>query len=113
MDDLLIVRLSDRSRARYRHRHTPTPLGANFGIIIGALAGFLVAVRLFPANPTAPIIGLALGLAVGIAIGGVLGQFLKPRSRRRTKRRPDLYDGLPFSDEPETKTEEFEDSEDR
>lgn len=92
MDDLLIVRLSDRSRTRYTHRRPPVAVGANLLLILGAACGVMFA----PSSEALPIC-IALGVATGIAIGGVLGRLARPRSRPERQRKPDLYDGLPFA----------------
>lgn len=106
MNDLLIVRMSDRSKERYTKRRDRSPIGANFGIIAGAAIGFMVVHRIYPESSTAPAIGAIIGLVIGVAGGGLLGRFLKPKSARHRKPRPDLYDGLPFSNEEEEDDQE-------
>ncbi|MBC2606823.1 hypothetical protein [Pelagicoccus albus] len=105
MDDLLIVRSSDRVRPHLRHRREASPIGANFGIILGAACGIIGASQ----TPHSPTIGLALGLAVGIAIGGLIGPLLRSRFNRISRYPRNHYDGMPFS-EP---GEEQEDNEKR
>ncbi len=89
MEDLLIVRLADRSKSRYARRREPVPIGASLGLVLGAAFGLAFA----SSSPAQPAIPMALGIAVGLAIGGLLGRFLRPRTRRLPTR---LYDGLPF-----------------
>lgn len=89
MEDLLIVRLADRSKSCYARRREPVPIGASLGLVLGAAFGLALA----SSSPEQPAIPMALGIAVGLAIGGLLGRFLKPRPRRQPTR---IYDGLPF-----------------
>lgn len=95
MEDLLIVRISDRSKKRFERRRANVPLGANLGLALGAAFGLLFA----SGFDEAPLLGLALGIAVGLAIGGLLGRFLRPSDARRRKPRPFHYDGIPASGE--------------
>lgn len=95
MDDLLIVRASDRVRLRPSQRRAQAPLGANLGLVLGATFAVLGASQ-FEQNP---MTGMALGLAVGVAIGGALGKLFKPRSRRRTVYPRSHYNGFPPTDE--------------
>lgn len=102
MDDLLIVRASDRVRVRSSQRRAQAPLGANIGLVMGVAFAAIGATK-FEHNPA---IGIALGLAVGLAIGGVLGSLLKPRSRRRAVYPKSHYTGFPPTDVEEEKVEE-------
>lgn len=95
MDDLLIVRASDRVRTRPSQRRGQAPLGANMGLVMGVAFGAIGATS-FEQNP---VIGIAFGLAVGLAIGGILGRLLKPRSHRRTVYPSKRYRGIPATDE--------------
>ena len=80
MDDMLIVRMSDRSRERFARRRRTAPIGANFGLVMGLPLAIAFA-SMLEGNP--PIF-MALGAAGGLAIGGLLGRFMTP------KRRPSL-----------------------
>lgn len=94
MDDLLIVRASDRVRVRSSQRRAQAPLGANIGLVMGV--GFAaIGATQFEQNPA---VGIALGLAVGLAIGGILGNLLKPRSSRRRAYPKSHYNGFPSTD---------------
>lgn len=70
-------------------------LGANFGLIIGTLFGFIIG-----QSAGAPLeYSIMLGAIIGIASFGVTGRFLKP-NRRYQKSLPDYsYKGLPFTEE--------------
>lgn len=102
MDDLLIVRASDRVRVRSRQRRAQAPLGANLGLIVGA--GFaVIGATYLDQNPA---VGIVLGLAIGLSIGGLLGNLLKPRSRRSTVYPKSHFTGFPESDPQEEETKE-------
>ena len=99
MDDLLIVRMSDRSKERYTNRRARTPMGVNLGAIAGAAVGFAMGIRLYPESPMAPMVGAIAGLLAGVAFGGIFGRILKLGRNTRRKPRVDIYDGIPFSKE--------------
>lgn len=101
MDDLLIVRASERARPRRHQRRAQVPLGANLGIVIGASCG-LVGMTQFPNNPP---IGLVAGIGIGIVIGGIIGPLLRPKSKRPAQYPNKHYDGMPF---PEADAETIE-----
>ena len=110
MDDLLIVRLSDRSRDRYRNRRRPTSLGANLGLLLGLAAGFAInpiMIDFLPVEPnTAWVTSMAVGLAIGLSIGGLLSKAI-PLARRRSKPVSHYrYDGFPFSEENEASSQQ-------
>ncbi|MDQ8186086.1 hypothetical protein [Pelagicoccus sp. SDUM812002] len=94
MDDLLIVRASDRVRVRSRDRRAQTPLGANIGLLLGVAFGAIGASS-YPGNAA---FGIAIGFAIGLAIGGILGSLIKPRSQRRAVYPKSHYSGFPPSD---------------
>ncbi|MDQ8196580.1 hypothetical protein QEH56_00385 [Pelagicoccus enzymogenes] len=94
MDDLLIVRASDRVRVRPSRRRAQAPMGANLGLVLGASFAAIGATG-FAQNPA---IGGAFGLAVGLALGGILGNLLKPRSRRSSVYPKSHYNGFPSTD---------------
>lgn len=79
MDDLLIVRMADRSKERYycKRRHMQAPLGMNMGLVIGIGIG-AIAISRFGADP---LLGLGIGVGFGLIFGGLSGRFLKPRRK--------------------------------
>ncbi|EDY83072.1 hypothetical protein VDG1235_2696 [Verrucomicrobiia bacterium DG1235] len=95
MDDLLIVRSSDRVRPRLSQRRAQFPLGVNIGLVLGVAFGLIGATKL----EQQPLVGMALGLAIGLALGGILGTLMKPRSKRRPAYPKDHYIGFPNSNE--------------
>ena len=96
MDDLLIVRASERIRPRrHERRADQVPLGASLGMVIGVACGFLGAV-VYSANPT---FGLMGGIGVGVIIGGLIGPLLRPKSKRIPRYSQKHYDGFPFPKE--------------
>lgn len=97
MDDLLIVRASDRVRTRPSQRRGQAPLGANVGLAMGVAFAAIGAAKF----EQSPAIGIGIGLAVGLAIGGVAGHLLKPRSPRRTVYPNKHYRGIPPTEETE------------
>ena len=100
MDDLLITRMSDRSRERFARRPMNAPAGAGFGMVLGLGLGLSLAAA-WQANP---LVGLAFGFGIGAALGGLFGKFMQPAKRRkRLARIPYSYDGFPISEaaEPE------------
>ena len=101
MDDLLIVRASDRIRPRRYQRRAQVPLGANLGIVIGAACA-LVGMMSFSHYS---LVGLIGGLGAGIVIGGILGPLLRPKSKRIARFPRKHYDGFPFPKE-EAESEE-------
>lgn len=102
MDDLLVVRSSERIRPRHSQRRAQAPLAANIGLVLGAACG-VAGASLYRANP---LIGFAIGLAVGIAIGGVMKSLIKPRTPRKVVFPKNHYQGFPVS------TDEKEDAAD-
>lgn len=99
MDDLLIVRISDRSKDRFsrKRRMRNAPLGMHFGLLAGVGFGLAFAT----ASKIDPTIGVAVGTAFGLVLGALMGRFLKPNRHRRDKRRRPRYsyDGMPFGTE--------------
>ncbi len=97
MDDLLIVRMTDRSKERYFHkrRRMQSPLGMNMGLVIGIGIG-AVAISRFGADP---LLGLGFSIGFGLIFGGLSGQFLKPRRRYERIKKAYSYEGLPCESE--------------
>ena len=94
MDDLLIVRMSDRSKERYsrKGRVNAAPVGMHFGLLIGIGFGLALA----SATKSDPIIGIAIGTALGLVLGALTGRFLKPNRRFERRRSAYDYEGMPF-----------------
>lgn len=99
MDDLLIVRMPDRSNERFsrKSRARNTPVGMHLGLVLGIGLGLVFAAK----SGSDPRVGLALGVAFGIAFGGLSGRFIKPNRRDKQPRHAYSYEGMPF----ETKEE--------
>jgi|GEM_PF-646912 hypothetical protein len=97
MDDLLIVRMSDRSKERFdrRSRQKSTPLGMNLGLALGLALGLGFA----SASNADPKIGMILGLAMGLAVGGLFGRFLKRSRPYKRGAASYAYEGMPFESE--------------
>ena len=75
MDDLLIVRMADRSRGAIPANDAAwAPLGLNLGLVIGIGIG-TVAISRYGADP---LLGLGIGIGFGLSTGGLSGRFLKP-----------------------------------
>jgi len=92
MDDLLIVRQSDRmpSRRRRSERSAMT-LNAQLSMILGGTLGIVAGLR--QASEHAAPMGLVLGMAIGLAAGNLLSRL---SSRHRNCKRPRRqYDGMP------------------
>ena len=109
MDDLLIVRMADRSKERYsRKRHRmQAPLGMNLGLVLGIGLG-AVAISRFGANP---LLGLGVGVGFGIVFGGISGRFLKPRRRYQRVEKAYSFEGLPFESDLDSEEEALEEPE--
>lgn len=109
MDDLLIVRMADRSEERYsrKRRRMQAPLGMNMGLFIGIGIG-AVAVSRYGADP---LLGLGIGIGFGLIFGGLSGRFLKPRRRYERVEKAYSFEGLPFGSEKESDEESPEEAE--
>ena len=103
MDDLLIVRMADRSKERHsrKRRRMQAPLGMNMGLVIGIGIG-AVAISRFG---TDPLIGLGIGIGFGLIFGGLSGRFLKPRRRYQRVEKDYSFEGLPFESDEESDEE--------
>lgn len=103
MDDLLIVRMADRSKERYsrKRRRLQAPFGMNLGLVIGIGIG-AVAISRFGADPA---IGLGVGIGFGIIFGGLSGRFLKPRRKYERVEKAYGFRGLPFESEADSEEE--------
>ena len=97
MDNLLIVRMADRSKERYsrKRRRMQAPLGMNMGLVIGIGIG-AVAILRYGADP---LLGLGIGIGFGLIFGGLFGRFLKPRHRYERVEKAYSFEGLPFESE--------------
>jgi len=104
MDDLLIVRLSDRSKERFARREDRFSLGGALGLALGLPLGLAFAAG-WQGDPT---VGLAIGGGAGLALGTALGRFLPTPARHPRPSRGDLYEGLPIEDESETRDSDDE-----
>ncbi len=102
MDDLLIVRMSDRSKERFsrKRRKMDAPIGMNFGMIIGIGVGMAAASKM-GANP---VMSLGLGVAFGLVFGGLAGRFFKRVRRYERIVSSYSYEGMPFETEEESET---------
>jgi len=109
MDDLLIVRMTDRSKERYFHkrRRMQSPLGMNMGLVIGIGIG-AVAISRFGADP---LLGLGFSIGFGLIFGGLSGRFLKPRRRYQRAEKAYSFEGLPFGSDKESDEESPEEAE--
>lgn len=87
MDDLLIVRMSDRSKertARSRRLNSQASLGMNLGLVVGVGLGLVFASNSSNANP---IVGMAIGLACGMILGGLFGKAISRKEKpKQTKK---------------------------
>lgn len=103
MDDLLIVRMADRSKERYarKRRRMQAPLGMNLGLVVGMGVG-VVAISRFGLDPA---VGLGIGIGFGVIFGGLSGRFLKPRRRYQTVEKAYSFQGLPFESDSESDEE--------
>lgn len=102
MDDLLIVRASDRIRPRrHQRRANQVPLGSSLGIGIGAAFGLLGATYF----AHSPHIGLLAGITVGIAVGAAIGPLLRPKSKRVPRFDSKHYQGFPHPTEEQEEAE--------
>jgi len=90
MDDLLIVRLSDRSKERFARREDRFSFGGALGLALGLPLGLAFAAG-WQGDPT---VGLAIGGGVGLALGTALGRFLPTPARHPRPGRRGLYGGL-------------------
>lgn len=99
MDDLLIVRMSDRSKKRFERRkgQSAAPLGMHLGLALGLALGIGFAA----VSNADPKISMALGLAMGIAFGGLSGRFLKRNRPYERRTAAYSYQGMPFESEDE------------
>lgn len=99
MDDLLIVRMSDRSKERFsrKRRGLKAPIGINFGLIVG------IGIGAVGANQAGadPAISLAIGVGFGIVFGALFGRFFKPLRRYERTGSNYTYEGMPFAAEEE------------
>ncbi len=97
MDDLLIVRMSDRSKQRFsrKRRKMDAPIGMNFGMIIGIGIGTVAASRI-GANP---VMSLGIGVAFGVIFGALAGRFFKRVRRYERTASNYSYQGIPFETE--------------
>jgi hypothetical protein len=106
MDDLLIVRVSDRSKERFsrKRRKMDAPIGMNFGMIIGIGVGMVAASKV-GANPA---MSLGIGVAFGVIFGGLAGRFFKRVRRYERTVSNYSYEGMPFEteEEPEPSSKE-------
>ena len=102
MDDLLIVRMSDRSKERLsrKRRKMAAPIGMNFGMIIGIGVGMVTASNM-GANP---VMSLRLGVAFGLVFGGLAGRFFKRVRRYERIASGYSFEGMPFETEEESET---------
>jgi len=99
MDDLLIVRMSDRSRERWQRSRRGTPLGANLGMLLGLPLALVFGSAL---QGEAPVY-VAIGAAIGLAIGGIFGRFLANPRKPNPQARRRYYSGLPLPSDEEDK----------
>ena len=106
MDDLLIVRMSDRSKERFtrKRRKMDAPVGMNFGLIMGVGIG-VVAASKSGANPA---LSLGIGITFGIVFGALAGRFFKPARRYKRSTPHYTYEGMPFEAEEEDPNSESE-----
>ncbi len=100
MDDLLIVRMSDRSKERFsrKRRKMDAPIGMNFGMIVGIGIG-VVAASKAGANP---LMSLGIGVAFGVVFGALAGRFFKPVRRYERTSSSYFYEGMPFETDEES-----------
>lgn len=106
MDDLLIVRMSDRSKERFtrKRRKMDAPLGMNFGLILGIGIGVVAASR----SGANPALSLGIGIAFGLVFGALAGRFLKPVRRYKRSTPKYSYEGMPFDAEENDSNSESE-----
>ena len=102
MDNLLIVRMSDRSKERLsrKRRKMAAPIGMNFGMIIGIGVGMVAASNM----GAKPVMSLGLGVAFGLVFGGLAGRFFKRVRRYERIASSYSFDGMPFETEEESET---------
>lgn len=100
MDDLLIVRMSDRSKERFsrKRRKMDAPIGMNFGLIMGIGIGAVAASK----TGANPVMSLGVGIAFGVLFGALAGRFFKPVRRYQRTSSPYSYEGMPFEEEEES-----------
>ena len=99
MDDLLIVRRSDRSKERFtrKRRKMDAPIGMNFGLIAGIGIGTVAASKV----GADPIMSIGIGVAFGIVFGALAGRFFKRVRRYERTVSNYSYEGMPFETEAE------------
>lgn len=107
MDDLLIVRMSDRSKERFsrKRRKMDAPIGMNFGLIIGIGIGVVAASK----SGADPVASLGIGVAFGIVFGGLAGRFFKPARRYQRSISDYRYEGMTFESEEEAESADSND----
>lgn len=106
MDDMLIVRMSDRSRERFTRNRRALPLGGNLGLIFAIPLTIVFAKLIDGEFP----LYLGIGAAVGIAFFAFFGRFITPLRKKRPMAGIRHYDGLPFSSEDEDEEASEEES---
>ena len=104
MDDLLIVRMADRSKERFfrKARAANAPIGMHFGLILGIGLGLAFA----STTNSDPFVGLAIGTVFGLVIGAIAGRFLKPKRRYERTRPAYSYDGMAFENKEDDESED-------
>ena len=104
MDDLLIVRMSDRSKERFsrKRRDLNAPIGMNLGLIAGVGLGLVYANN----AGASPQVGLGIGIVFGLVFGGLLGRFVKPVRRYKRFKPNYSYEGMPFENEKDESDQE-------
>lgn len=99
MDDLLIVRRSDRTKERFtrKRRKMDAPIGMNFGLIMGVGMGTVAASK----AGADPLMSIGIGVAFGIVFGALAGRFFKRVHRYERTVSNYSYEGMPFESEEE------------
>ena len=97
MDDMLIVRMSDRSRQRHARNRRATPAGANLGLVMGLALAIPMGFSQGSSDP----MHILLGAGMGLVIGGLFGRFITRPRRPRPQSKVRHYRGMPFEEETE------------
>ena len=97
MDDLLIVRMVDRSKERFsrKARSANTPVGMHIGLVVGIGIGLMAA----SITNSSPLFGITIGTVFGLVFGTIAGRLLKPKRRYERIRPAYSYEGMPIENE--------------
>ena len=109
MDDMLIVRMSDRSRERFARNRRALPLGGSLGLVLGL--PITIALLSSYNGDFPPYLGI--GAAIGIVFFAFFGRFLAPHRKKRPMANLRYYDGMPFPAEDEDEADEEPTSEEK